>query len=104
MLIILTVNVNMKYEKIQIQKEEKKHFYSDINNNLIENENTKDISNNIEKDNNIINNIVNNNKINENKINLIIENEKNERMNSEIELLDQEIFNLKSKLKRIIQK
>ena len=96
---INNANTNIMNDDKKIKKEEKKQFYNDINSNLIEIENTKDISNNnIQKENNIINN----NKIN--KINLIIENEKNERMNSEIEQLDQEILNLKSKLKKIIQK
>ena len=46
---------------------------------------------------------VKNNENDDNSVDLLMEDNKPKRLNSEIEQLDQEIFNLKSKLKKIIE-
>ena len=46
---------------------------------------------------------VKNNENDDNSVDLLMEDNKPKRLNREIEQLDQEIFNLKSKLKKIIE-
>ena len=83
----------------QIQKKESKNLNNE-NYNILDNDNLKNNYNSYNdeknlKENNIINNIDANNKIKKEK-----ETEKS-KLNSEIEQLGQEIFNLKSKLIKI---